>query len=58
MDAYFRGDLPTVINFFKQSEQLEWNAHNPSQLFIERCHSMMKNPPPPDWDEVFVSDGK
>ncbi|QJR22536.1 Adenylate cyclase [Brevinematales bacterium NS] len=26
----------------------------PSQLYIERCDYFIKNPPPPDWDGVFV----
>ena len=58
MEAYFRGDFNGAINYFKQSEQLEWNTQNPSQLFIERCHTMVKNPPPTDWDGVFVMTSK
>ena len=58
MEAYFRGDFNGAINYFKQSEQLEWNTQNPSQLFIERCHTMVKNPPPADWDGVFVMTSK
>ena len=58
MDAYFRGDFNRALDFFKQSEQLEWNAQNPSQLFIERCQTMMQNPPPSDWDGVFVMTSK
>ena len=58
MDAYFRGDFNTALGLFKQSEQLEWNAQNPSQLFIERCQAMMQNPPSPDWDGVFVMTSK
>jgi tetratricopeptide (TPR) repeat protein len=26
----------------------------PSQLYIERCEEYIKNPPPDDWDGVFV----
>jgi tetratricopeptide (TPR) repeat protein len=26
----------------------------PSQLYIERCKEYIKNPPPDDWDGVFV----
>lgn len=26
----------------------------PSKLYIERCELLIKNPPPPDWDGVFV----
>lgn len=26
----------------------------PSQVYIERCDYFIKNPPPPDWDGVFV----
>lgn len=26
----------------------------PSKLYVERCEHFIKNPPPPDWDGVFV----
>ncbi len=26
----------------------------PSQIYIERCDYFIQNPPPPDWDGVFV----
>lgn len=26
----------------------------PSKLYIERCKEYIKNPPPEDWDGVFV----
>ncbi len=26
----------------------------PSKLYIERCNEYIKNPPPEDWDGVFV----
>ncbi len=26
----------------------------PSKIYIERCEIFIKNPPPPDWDGVFV----
>lgn len=26
----------------------------PSKVFSERCDYYIKNPPPPDWDGVFV----
>jgi adenylate cyclase len=33
---------------------LGWDPEDgPSQLFIERCGELKKNPPPPDWDGVF-----
>ncbi len=26
----------------------------PSRIYIERCETFIKDPPPPDWDGVFV----
>jgi hypothetical protein len=26
----------------------------PAQVYLERCDHYIKNPPPPDWDGVFV----
>ncbi len=58
MDAYFKGDFEAAQRLFKQSEALEWNVQNPSQLFIERCEMMKANPPSDDWDGVFVMTSK
>ncbi len=26
----------------------------PSRIYVERCEAFIKNPPPADWDGVFV----
>lgn len=26
----------------------------PSRIYVERCEAFIKNPPPQDWDGVFV----
>jgi hypothetical protein len=30
----------------------------PAQIYIERCDIFLKNPPPADWDGVFVMTSK
>jgi len=30
----------------------------PSKLYIERCDAFLKNPPPADWDGVYIMTSK
>ena len=30
----------------------------PSRLYIERCSYYINNPPPPDWDYVYIAESK
>ena len=37
---------------------LAFRDDGPSKAYLDRCHSYKTNPPPPDWDGVFVMAGK
>lgn len=40
---------------FNFEEALKVNSGDyPSKLYSDRCHHFMENPPPPDWDGVWV----
>jgi tetratricopeptide (TPR) repeat protein len=29
-------------------------ADGPSRIYVERCRELLRNPPPEDWDGVYV----
>jgi hypothetical protein len=29
-------------------------ADGPSRIYVERCEELLRNPPPKDWDGVYV----
>jgi hypothetical protein len=39
--------------YFKKSLQVKQDD-GPSQVYLERCDHYIQNPPPQDWDGVFV----
>ncbi len=41
------------IECFKNALQIDSND-GPSQLYLERANTFLKNPPGEDWDGVFV----
>ena len=58
MEYYFKQQWDRAIAKFKAAEKLERYQDNPSQIFIERCKLMKKDPPPADWNGVFVMTSK
>ncbi len=39
--------------YFKKALQVKQDD-GPSQVYLERCDHYIQNPPPQDWDGVFV----
>ena len=58
MEAYSKQDWNKAIELFNKSLALEANDTNPSQTLLNRCHSMLDNPPGIDWDGIFVMKSK
>jgi tetratricopeptide (TPR) repeat protein len=46
-----------AIKCFEQGMQLDPND-GPSKIYCDRCQHYLKNPPPEDWDGVFVMQTK
>ncbi len=42
-----------AAEYFKRCLEIIPND-GPSSVYLERCEMYIKNPPPPDWDGVFV----
>jgi adenylate cyclase len=41
------------------ADVLALNAHDKAaQIYVERCQHFIANPPPPDWDGVWVMESK
>src|SRR5262249_39344836 len=36
----------------------EWPDEGPANLYVERCHAMAAEPPPPEWDGVTIMESK
>ncbi len=58
MDFYFRQEWDEALAKFNAALSLEVHPNNPSKIFIERCQMMKQDPPPEDWDGVFVMKSK
>jgi adenylate cyclase len=60
MEKYLRHDWDGAIAAFERSAKLEprqpdeFTEINPSLLYLQRCAVMKLQPPPKDWDGVFV----
>jgi class 3 adenylate cyclase/HAMP domain-containing protein len=50
---YFARDFGKAVSFFSEVQNL-LPGDEPSRIFIERCRGFSRNPPPPDWNGVFV----
>ena len=59
---YYKQDWNNAIKYFERSKKYETNSSseniNPSNLFINRCHSFIKNKPDNDWDGHYRLDKK
>ena len=42
-----------ALKYFKKALEIKPDD-GPSQLYIDRCEMLIKNPPPGDWDGVFT----
>ncbi len=60
--AYLQSNFQKAIAYFEISQKLEPNPidptrgieTNPSTIFLDRCHHMLKDPPPAPWNGVYV----
>jgi adenylate cyclase len=51
--AYKQRQWAQAIVLFQEALQIDPQDH-PSRIYIERCTAYLQNPPPDDWDGVFV----
>lgn len=52
-EHYKLQQFETALQFFKQAIQVD-PEDGPSITYIERCEHYLKEPPPPNWDGVWV----
>ncbi|MBU3951068.1 MAG: adenylate/guanylate cyclase domain-containing protein [Proteobacteria bacterium] len=55
--CYRNGSFPKAIQAFEQTLLLK-PGDTPSQLFMARCRTLMKDPLPEDWDGTWTFTGK
>lgn len=66
MEAYQNQEWDRAIALFEESLELEafmpdesaFISTNPSLVFLDRCREMKENPPPEDWNGVYVMKSK
>lgn len=66
LELYKNRKWEEAITVFRQSLELEYQRYpdlkgkktNPSLIYIDRCENFIKNPPPEDWDKVYVLTSK
>jgi adenylate cyclase len=51
--AYFLRDFAGALRLLERID-----GDGPSRVLVERCRSMLAQPPPPDWDGVYVASTK
>jgi adenylate cyclase len=56
--AYFDREWTRAESLFRKSLEAEMYEENPSKVFIKRCEMMSADPPPEDWNGVFVMEQK
>ena len=50
---YKKREWERAIQEFEKSLELDADD-GPTKIYIDRCKSFQKNPPPEDWDGVFT----
>jgi adenylate cyclase len=66
IEAYQQKKWDQAISLFEDSRQLEYFTPNeesfiytnPSIVYLDRCKVMKENPPPDDWNGVYVMKSK
>ncbi len=62
IDLFRDRQFEAALQAFKHAAHHETNQEedelNPSRLYIERCESYLRNPPPPEWNGVVVKTSK
>ena len=55
--SYKLMDFTGALVHFKAALELD-SSDGPSKVYIARCQHYLENPPPDDWDGVFVMKSK
>lgn len=50
---YHNREFKAALEVFKKCLEIK-PEDNPTQMYIERCEDFVKQPPPPQWDGVYV----
>ncbi|MDF9833623.1 adenylate cyclase [Ereboglobus sp. PH5-5] len=64
LEKFFARDWAGAAELFAQSAKLEWypvivpGQRTPSEVFLDRCEALKKNPPSGDWTGVYVMETK
>jgi adenylate cyclase len=53
LDAYFHRDFDTALRLLEAQD-----GDGPSRALAERCRRLIEDPPPPDWNGVYLSHEK
>ena len=53
LTLYREKKFKDALSSFKEVLKVK-EDDGPSKLYIERCEMLIKNPPPKDWDGVFI----
>lgn len=53
MDLYKAKNFSGALRAFEKALEID-PADTPSLLYVDRCKEFKSNPPPRDWDGVFV----
>ena len=53
LSLYRNRQFEESLSFFKKALEIKPDD-GPSAMYVERCREYIKNPPPANWDGVFV----
>lgn len=53
LDKYKQREFGSAIVYFKKVLSFV-PSDGPSKIYIQRCKSFLENPPPPDWEGVYI----
>jgi len=57
IELYKQRDFSAALEHFKAAHEVD-PSDGPTNLYITRCETYIQNPPPADWDGVFVMQTK
>jgi class 3 adenylate cyclase len=57
-DRHFEAALEEFKHAAHHETSAEEEALNPSRLYLQRCEELLRNPPPPDWNGVYIKTSK
>ena len=57
LELYKKRLFKEALDFFSQASEVD-PEDGPTKLYVTRCTTYIKTPPPADWDGVFVMTSK